>query len=80
MDYLENVSVELYDGYFVDLFVRVSNSLAIGMYEKFGYSVYRRVLGYYSSADDGEDAFGIALLASRKLLRIFSHCFYCRLV
>ncbi|KAK1929079.1 N-alpha-acetyltransferase 20 [Phytophthora citrophthora] len=57
MDYLENVSVELYDGYFVDLFVRVSNSLAIGMYEKFGYSVYRRVLGYYSSADDGEDAF-----------------------
>ncbi|GLE07114.1 hypothetical protein PINS_up017060 [Pythium insidiosum] len=35
MDYLENVSIELYDGYFVDLFVRVSNSLAIGMYEKF---------------------------------------------
>ncbi|KAF4316227.1 hypothetical protein JM18_007020 [Phytophthora kernoviae] len=57
MDYLENVSEELYDGYFVDLFVRVSNSLAIGMYEKFGYSVYRRVLGYYSNADDGEDAF-----------------------
>ncbi|ETV94893.1 N-alpha-acetyltransferase 20, NatB catalytic subunit [Aphanomyces invadans] len=57
MDYLENVSVELYDGYFVDLFVRVSNTLAIGMYEKFGYSVYRRVLGYYSGDDDGEDAF-----------------------
>lgn len=47
-----------YDAYFVDLFVRVSNSLAIGMYEKFGYSVYRRVLGYYSSDHDGEDAFG----------------------
>lgn len=61
MDYLENVSVELYDGYFVDLFVRVSNSLAIRMYEKFGYSVYRRVLGYYSSAEDGEDAFGTTL-------------------
>ncbi|DAZ98533.1 TPA: hypothetical protein N0F65_007032, partial [Lagenidium giganteum] len=57
MDYLENVSIELYDGYFVDLFVRVSNSVAIGMYERFGYSVYRRVLGYYSSEDDGEDAF-----------------------
>ncbi|TMW69541.1 hypothetical protein Poli38472_001697 [Pythium oligandrum] len=57
MDYLENVSVELYDGYFVDLFVRVSNTLAISMYEKFGYSVYRRVLGYYSSDGDGEDAF-----------------------
>ncbi|KAH9108738.1 hypothetical protein LEN26_000186 [Aphanomyces euteiches] len=57
MDYLENVSIELYDGYFVDLFVRVSNALAIGMYEKFGYSVYRRVIGYYSGDDDGEDAF-----------------------
>jgi hypothetical protein len=44
-----------YDGYFVDLFVRVSNSLAINMYEKFGYTVYRRVLGYYSGE---EDAFG----------------------
>ncbi|RLN51364.1 hypothetical protein BBJ28_00023215 [Nothophytophthora sp. Chile5] len=57
MDYLGNVSEELYDGYFVDLFVRVSNSPAIGMYEKCGYSVYRRVLGYYSSEQDGEDAF-----------------------
>lgn len=47
-----------YDGYFVDLFVRVSNTLAIGMYEKLGYSVYRRVLGYYSNETDGEDAFG----------------------
>jgi N-terminal acetyltransferase B complex catalytic subunit len=26
------------------------------MYEKFGYSVYRRVLGYYTGADE-EDAF-----------------------
>ncbi|CAH7670779.1 acyl-CoA N-acyltransferase [Phakopsora pachyrhizi] len=34
--------------YFVDLFVRVSNDLAIEMYEKFGYSVYQRVLNYYS--------------------------------
>ena len=61
MDYLENVSVELYDGYYVDLFVRVSNSLAIKMYEKFGYTVYRRVLGYYSRDEDGEDAFGTML-------------------
>lgn len=45
-----------YDGYFVDLFVRVSNAVAIGMYHKFGYSVYRRVLGYYAGSD-GEDAF-----------------------
>ena len=31
------------------------NSLAISMYEKFGYVTYRRVLGYYSG-DDAEDA------------------------
>ncbi|CCI48229.1 hypothetical protein ABG067_002111 [Albugo candida] len=57
MEHLENVTVETYDGYFVDLFVRVSNIVAISMYEKFGYSVYRRVLGYYSSISDTEDAF-----------------------
>jgi hypothetical protein len=58
-----------YDAYFVDLFVRVSNSLAIGMYEKFGYSVYRRVLGYYSSDHDTEDAFG----GSSELLFVVEH-------
>lgn len=56
-----------YDGYFVDLFVRVSNSLAIGMYEKFGYSVYRRVLGYYSSEKDAEDAFGTIIHLSNSM-------------
>ncbi|KAJ3156347.1 N(alpha)-acetyltransferase 20, NatB catalytic subunit [Geranomyces variabilis] len=56
MEILETVSEKIYNGYFVDLFVRVSNKVAIGMYEKFGYSVYRRVLGYYSGADS-EDAF-----------------------
>ncbi|KAE9001147.1 hypothetical protein PR002_g17989 [Phytophthora rubi] len=84
MDYLENVSVELYDGYFVDLFVRVSNLLAIGMYEKFGYSVYRRVLGYYSSADDGEDAFDMRKALPRdvhkkSILPLQSHPISCSL-
>lgn len=37
----------MHDCYFVDLFVRVSNSVAISMYRKFGYTVYRTVLGYY---------------------------------
>ncbi|CED84983.1 acyl-n-acyltransferase [Phaffia rhodozyma] len=49
-----------HDGYFVDLFVRCNNVIAIGMYEKLGYSVYRRVQGYYSGmggGKDGEDAF-----------------------
>jgi len=55
MDLLEEVSTEGYNAYFVDLFVRVSNTLAIRMYENFGYSVYRQVLGYYSGE---EDAYG----------------------
>ncbi|RHZ00002.1 hypothetical protein DYB37_011587, partial [Aphanomyces astaci] len=68
MDYLENSSwgfMLRYDGYFVDLFVRVSNTPAIGMYEKIGYSVYRRVIGYYSGDDDGEDAFDMRKALSR---------------
>lgn len=56
MDDLETISADTYNAYFVDLFVRGSNTLAIGMYEKFGYIQYRRVLGYYSG-DDPEDAF-----------------------
>lgn len=35
--------------------MRCSNSVAIGMYEKFGYIVYRRVLGYYSGEEDAFD-------------------------
>lgn len=54
---LEEISTTVYNGYFVDLFVRASNSLAIKMYEGLGYVVYRRVLGYYSGSDE-EDAFG----------------------
>lgn len=47
----------------MDLFVRTMNRVAIGMYEQFGYSVYRRVKGYYHSSGPGgkhddEDAFG----------------------
>mmetsp|Transcript_11736 Transcript_11736/g.17691 ORF Transcript_11736/g.17691 Transcript_11736/m.17691 type:complete len:179 (+) Transcript_11736:111-647(+) len=58
MNYLENISQDVYNCYFVDLFVRASNSLAIGMYTKFGYVKYRRVLGYYcgNMEDDYEDA------------------------
>ncbi|ABN64704.2 N-terminal acetyltransferase [Scheffersomyces stipitis CBS 6054] len=40
-------SVEPYETLFVDLFVKVTNTLARQMYEKLGYSVYRRVVGYY---------------------------------
>lgn len=44
--------------YFVDLFVRVSNKVAINMYTNLGYIVYRTVLEYYSG-DPDEDAYGI---------------------
>lgn len=45
MGLLEETTEKVHDAYFVDLFVRASNRVAIGMYESFGYSVYRRVLG-----------------------------------
>ena len=49
MQTFENVcGVQQYNAYFVDLFVRASNTLAIQMYQNFGYTTYRRVLGYYS--------------------------------
>jgi len=44
-----------YNARFVDLFVRSSNVLAIGMYERFGYTVYRRVLDYYAGEEDALD-------------------------
>lgn len=51
--------------WFVDLYVRTSNKLAIDMYKNMGYSVFRTVVMYYSddlngtSQDEGggEDAF-----------------------
>lgn len=55
VDELERVSDKTYKGYFVDLFVRVSNTVAISMYYKFGYNVYRRVLNYYSGEEDAFD-------------------------
>lgn len=62
MDLLERISDEVYHGFFVDLYVRLSNDKAVGMYERLGYSVYRRVRKYYGSAGPGnvedEDAYG----------------------
>ena len=65
---LEMVSDEIYKGFFVDLYVRCANTVAIGMYEGFGYSVYRRVREYYGNLGlgkggrDEEDAFGAFLI------------------
>ena len=41
MSELERVSDRTYKAYFVDLFVRCSNTVAIRMYAKLGYRVYR---------------------------------------
>jgi N-terminal acetyltransferase B complex catalytic subunit len=65
MGLLELVSDEIYRGYFVDLYVRCTNTVAIEMYEGLGYSVWRRVREYYGSlglgkaSKDEEDAFGL---------------------
>ena len=50
------------DAWFVDLFVRKSNTKAIKFYEGMGYSVYRVVKNYYGEnlddpTADGEDAY-----------------------
>ena len=49
MKFLEDVTEEQHDGYYVDLFVRSSNKVAIDMYEKFGYIIYQTINKYYSS-------------------------------
>ncbi|KAL9641118.1 MAG: hypothetical protein Q9204_000297 [Flavoplaca sp. TL-2023a] len=57
------------NAWFMDLFVRVSNKTAINMYKGMGYSVYRRVIGYYSDDPTGngtsEDAFDMRKSLSR---------------
>eukprot|EP01121_Diplochlamys_sp_Union-15-3_P000917 TRINITY_DN10778_c0_g1_i1.p1 TRINITY_DN10778_c0_g1~~TRINITY_DN10778_c0_g1_i1.p1 ORF type:complete len:176 (-),score=19.09 TRINITY_DN10778_c0_g1_i1:53-580(-) len=55
MNILETVSEKIYNTYFVDLFVRKSNNVAINMYKQFGYVIYRRVEGYYSGEEDAYD-------------------------
>ena len=68
MNILEMVSEEIYKGFFVDLYVRCANSVAITMYEGMDYSVYRRVREYYGNLGvrkggrDEEDAFGKSMV------------------
>ena len=55
MTSLESVSDRLYRALFVDLYVRQSNALAILMYRRLGYAVYRQVIGYYMGQEDAYD-------------------------
>ncbi len=48
---LEKISEDRYKAYFVDLFVRQSNKLAIDFYKKLGYIIYRTVSHYYGDED-----------------------------
>ncbi|XP_072907490.1 N-alpha-acetyltransferase 20 isoform X2 [Hemitrygon akajei] len=54
MELLEEIS-ERKGGFFVDLFVRVSNQVAVNMYKQLGYSVYRTVIEYYSASNGEPD-------------------------
>ncbi|KIY71090.1 N-acetyltransferase [Cylindrobasidium torrendii FP15055 ss-10] len=71
MGLLEFVSDQNYRGFFVDLYVRCTNQVAIELYEGLGYSVYRRVREYYGSlglgkgSKDEEDAFDMRKPLSR---------------
>nr|XP_050846234.1 N-alpha-acetyltransferase 20 isoform X1 [Vespula vulgaris]XP_050846235.1 N-alpha-acetyltransferase 20 isoform X1 [Vespula vulgaris]XP_050846236.1 N-alpha-acetyltransferase 20 isoform X1 [Vespula vulgaris] len=60
---LEELS-EKKQAYFVDLFVRVSNKVAIKMYQQLGYIVYRVVLEYYNG-DPDENAYDMRKALSR---------------
>ncbi|NXB54375.1 NAA20 acetyltransferase, partial [Leucopsar rothschildi] len=68
MELLEEIS-EKKGGFFVDLFVRVSNQVAVNMYKQLGYSVYRTVLEYYSasSGEPDEDAYDMRKALSRDI-------------
>lgn len=55
MDFTETLSQDTYNCYFVDLFVRKSNSLAIAMYKHMDYVVYRTILNYYGGNEDAYD-------------------------
>lgn len=60
MAYLHDVSIKRHDAYFVDLFVRPSNNVAVNFYKGLGYSVYRSVTGYYGGANN-EDAYDMRI-------------------
>ncbi|OKL59491.1 hypothetical protein UA08_05281 [Talaromyces atroroseus] len=63
-------SSDINDAWFVDLYVRATNRVAVDMYKGMGYSVFRRVVNYYQDdptgmSDEGEDAFDMRKPCSR---------------
>lgn len=76
---LEDISDSVYQGFFVDLYVRPSNEMATGLYEGMGYSVFRVVKDYYgnlgpdSEGGAAEDAYGLSTLL-RQLFEQTADC------
>ena len=52
MNYLEAVTNDMHNGWFVDLFVRAKNKVAIDMYRSLGYDIYQTVYKYYASSNN----------------------------
>lgn len=65
MQVLEEVS-DKFNCYFVDLFVRSTNDVAVSFYKKLDYEIYQIVKGYYSG---GEDAYDMRKCLSRDTKR-----------
>eukprot|EP00045_Choanoeca_perplexa_P003191 m.29030 g.29030 ORF g.29030 m.29030 type:complete len:177 (-) comp11916_c0_seq1:2-532(-) len=61
---LEDISEHRHHGYFVDLFVRKSNQVAVDLYHRLGYEIFRTVNQYYSG-EHPEDAYDMRKSLSR---------------
>ncbi|OBA24495.1 acyl-CoA N-acyltransferase [Metschnikowia bicuspidata var. bicuspidata NRRL YB-4993] len=76
--HLEQITaIAPHEALFVDLFVKVTNTVARQLYEKLGYLVYRRVIGYYGDkyptdrdhVNDDVDAFDMRKALPRDVKR-----------
>lgn len=55
LDWFESASEKVHFCYFADLYVRVTNKVAIEMYKRRGYQIFREVVGYYSGEENAFD-------------------------
>lgn len=74
LECFKNISDYISKVKFIDLFVKCDNKLALNLYENIGYSIYRRVIGYYdntrepslkSKNNDNLDAYDMRLCLDR---------------
>ena len=55
LHWFESVSQTVHFCWFADLYVRVTNTVAIEMYKRRGYHIFREVIGYYSGEENAFD-------------------------